>query len=92
MTSADAGVRRRLFLAREAAKLTQKDAAVDLGVTRQKLSRWENGSSSPSLEEFRGICALYGVTPSYILFGTMGLVPAVERAMCSAAAATSAGT
>lgn len=90
MTSVDAGVRRRLYLAREAAKFTQKDAAEEIGVTRQKLSRWENGESSPSLEEFRALCTVYGVTCSYILFGSMGLVPVISEAMRSSVSAAKA--
>lgn len=81
MISVDAGIRRRFVLAREAAKLRQKVAAEEIGVTRQKLSRWENGDSSPTPEELRAMCIAYGVTPSYLLFGVAGLAPVVFRAL-----------
>lgn len=77
----DPAVRRRLYLAREAAKLTQKEAAEEVGMSRQRLARCESGESSPSLEEFRAMCTVYGVTPSYIMFGASGLAPVITRAM-----------
>jgi transcriptional regulator with XRE-family HTH domain len=85
MSSVDAAVRRRLCLAREAAKLTQKEAAEEIGMSRQRLARCESGESSPSLEEFRSMCTVYGVTPSYVLFNASGLAPAIKRVMVRAA-------
>lgn len=67
--NSDSGIRRRLFLAREAAKLTQGEVAKELGASRQSVSRWEQGHSSPTPEQMRELCVLYGVTPSYLLFG-----------------------
>lgn len=85
MNSFDAGVRRRLYLARVAAKLTQQEAAAAIGTSRQKLARCERGDSSPTLEEFKELCVLYGVTPSYILFGA-DVAKAIRSAMAYASA------
>lgn len=87
MFSADAAMRRRLFLARESGRFTQQEAADAVGMTRQKLSRCERGDSSPTLEQFRDLCTLYGVAPGYIMFGVMSVAPELARVMRSAAAA-----
>lgn len=37
-------------------------------VTNTNISRWENGYNNPSLEQFLGLCALYGVDDVYAVF------------------------
>lgn len=70
MNSGDNEIRRRLLLAREAAKFTQVEVAKEMKVSRQTVSRWESGHSSPTLEQFADLCVLYGVTCYYVLRGT----------------------
>lgn len=74
MNSSEAGPRRRLLLAREAAKLTQTEVAEELTrlghkTTRQAVGRWEAGKADPSMEQLCALFPLYGVTPSYIFLG-----------------------
>jgi transcriptional regulator with XRE-family HTH domain len=86
MNSDATGIRGRLFLAREQAKLTQAEVAQELDVSRQMVSRWESGASSPTLEQFADLCALYGVTCYFILRGTAESAAAIfGRAMREAA-------
>lgn len=62
-------IRIRLKLARRAAKLTQGDAAAEMGVTRQTVSSWERGETAPSVDALASLCAVYGVSSDQILFG-----------------------
>jgi transcriptional regulator with XRE-family HTH domain len=67
-------IRRRFRSARRAAKLSQEDVAAELGVTRQTVSNWEVGRTSPGLAELAKICALYGVSADLILYGVRSVV------------------
>ena len=49
-----------LAAARVNSCLSQKEAAVCLGVSNKTLSKWERGASFPSVEMIPKICALYG--------------------------------
>lgn len=60
---------RRLTFARRAAKLTQGDVAAEMAVSRQTVSSWERGATSPGIEELASLCALYGVSADQILYG-----------------------
>lgn len=46
---------------REEKGLTQEQMARDLFVTRQAVSRWELGESTPSIDMVKLICVTYGV-------------------------------
>lgn len=59
----------RLKRARCAAKLTQGDVAEEMGVTRQTVSSWERGTTSPSIENLAALCVIYGVSADLILYG-----------------------
>ncbi len=54
---------------REAARLTQSDAARLLGVGQSAISMWETGESAPKTEMLPKIAEVYGCTISE-LFGT----------------------
>lgn len=41
--------------------ITQEQMAHDLYVTRQAVSRWENGETSPGIDMVKLICVTYGV-------------------------------
>lgn len=83
----DPGIRRRMFQSRETARYTIKEAAAELRMTRQRLSRCESGESSPTPEELLAMCILYGVTPSYVLMGA-NIHPVIGRAMRAASTAS----
>ncbi len=48
-------------------KMTQEFVAESLGVTRQAVSKWENGSSEPSTSNLIAIAKLYDVAPEELL-------------------------
>lgn len=57
----------RLMKLRKAAGLSQEEVADKLEVTRQTVSKWETGQSSPDLDKVLPLCSLYGVTPDELL-------------------------
>ena len=57
-----------LASARVNARLSQKEAAVKLGVSNKTLSKWENGESFPDALQIEKICELYGVPYDHIIF------------------------
>lgn len=47
--------------------MTQEFVAEQLGVSRQAVSKWENGTSDPSTSNLLAIAKLYGVSPEELL-------------------------
>ncbi|MBR1891826.1 MAG: helix-turn-helix transcriptional regulator [Clostridia bacterium] len=45
----------------------QKDICVELGVSRQKLSKWKTGYNEPSLDELMEIALYFEVSTDYLL-------------------------
>ena len=52
--------------------LTQEQLADLLGVSRQSVSKWENGSADPSTANLIALARLYGVDPGELLRGVTG--------------------
>ena len=48
-------------------KMTQEFVAEHLGVTRQAVSKWENGTSDPSTANLLALAKLYGIRPDELL-------------------------
>ena len=57
-----------LAAARVNAGLTQKEAAVMLGVSNRTLGKWENKESFPNAQQIEKICELYVVSYDNINF------------------------
>ncbi len=57
----------RLMKLRKAANLSQEEVADRLEVSRQTVSKWETGQSSPDLDKVLPLCKLYNVTPDELL-------------------------
>lgn len=53
-------------------KMTQEFVAEALGVSRQAVSKWENGTTDPSTSNLMALAKLYGVTAEEILRCTAG--------------------
>ena len=49
--------------------MTQEFVAEKLGVSRQAVSKWENGSSDPSTSNLIALAGLYGVDAAELLNG-----------------------
>ena len=47
--------------------MTQEFVAESLGISRQAVSKWENGTSEPSTSNLIAIAKLYGVEPEELL-------------------------
>ena len=48
-------------------QMTQEFVAEHLGVSRQAVSKWENGSSDPSTSNLLALAKLYGISPEELL-------------------------
>ncbi|WP_320669315.1 helix-turn-helix domain-containing protein [Patulibacter defluvii] len=59
-----------LVRAREAADLTQGQAASWVGVSTVTCRRWEGGSGEPTATQVASIAAAFGTTPNDLLAGT----------------------
>ena len=57
----------RLAALRRARKLSQRQAAADLGISQALLSHYENGAREPGLHFVCLACDYYGVTADYLL-------------------------
>ena len=56
-----------LKLHRTNCNMTQEFVAESLGVSRQAVSKWENGTSDPSTSNLLALAKLYGVSAEEIL-------------------------
>ena len=57
----------KLVQLRKEKGLTQLQAANELDVSRQAISKWESGSAVPSIENLKLLSELYGVPADYLL-------------------------
>lgn len=63
-----------LRAARTNSNLTQKEAAEKIGVSKDTISNWENGITSPSVEKFKQIEKIYGIS-----YDELDFLPTVTR-------------
>ncbi|MBR4290596.1 MAG: helix-turn-helix transcriptional regulator [Oscillospiraceae bacterium] len=52
---------------RERCKMTQEFVAENLGISRQAVSKWENGTSDPSTSNLLALAKLYGIRAEELL-------------------------
>lgn len=52
----------KLYAHRHRSGLSQEQLAERIGVTRQAISKWELGSSTPELENLLALCECFGIT------------------------------
>ena len=62
----------RIKMLRKRNALSQEEFAETLGVTRQSVSSWENGSTMPDVKIIATMCEQFGVTSDYLIFGEKG--------------------
>ena len=48
-------------------KMTQEFVSESIGVSRQAVSKWENGASDPSTSNLLALAKLYGISAEYLL-------------------------
>ena len=57
----------KIFRCRRQLGLSQEELAARIGVTRQAVSKWEQGISTPELESLVALARVLGVTTDYLL-------------------------
>lgn len=57
----------KIFQCRRRLGLSQEELAERVGVTRQAVSKWENGASVPELTTLAALAKVFGVTADYLL-------------------------
>lgn len=57
----------KILMLRKQRALSQEELAEKLGVSRQAVSRWENGSALPDASNLLQLSRLFGVTADYLL-------------------------
>ena len=58
----------KLQLLRKSRGLSQEQLAAELDVSRQAISKWECGDSTPDLDKLRAICTYFGVTTDHLIW------------------------
>ena len=61
-------LREKLIVSRNKAGLSQMELAERLGVSRQAVSRWESGDTTPTVDKLKTLARIYGVSLDW-LFG-----------------------
>ena len=59
----------RLRNLRTGLNLTQDEAAAEINVSKQAISKWENGHGLPDISSLSALAGLYGTTIDYLLTG-----------------------
>lgn len=72
----------RLREARRSASMSQEEAAAELNISRQAISRWETGQTLPQTGEWYYVGQLYGVSLDYLVYG-IRTVPVNDYAVLS---------
>lgn len=59
----------RILDLRKKGEMSQEDLAEKLNVSRQSVSKWESGASTPDLDKIIELSRLFGVTTDYLIKG-----------------------
>lgn len=70
----------RLYALRKAKGLSQEEVAERLSVTRQTVSKWETGQSTPDFDKVMPLCELYDISTEELFTGNPTDVPAAVSA------------
>lgn len=54
---------------REENNLTQEDIANEIGISRQSVSKWENGVNEPDLETIEKLCVIFHCSVDDLVIG-----------------------
>ena len=69
----------RLYKLRKEKGLSQEDLANEIGVSRQTISKWETGESTPDFDKIIPLCNFYGITSDELLSGKQNIVEAQKE-------------
>ena len=73
----------RIQYLRKTKGMSQEEFAVQIGVSRQAVSKWESGQSTPDLEKIIIMSNLIEVTTDYILKGIESVAPQNKKTLKS---------
>ena len=59
-------LREKLIVSRNKAGLSQMELANQLGVSRQAVSRWESGDTTPTMDKLKALAKIYGVSLDWL--------------------------
>lgn len=59
-------LREKLIVLRDKAGISQMTLAHQLGVSRQAVTRWESGDTTPSMDKLKALAKLYGVSLDWL--------------------------
>lgn len=59
-------LREKLIVSRNKAGLSQMELADRLGVSRQAVSRWESGDTTPTVDKLKSLAKIYGVSLDWL--------------------------
>ena len=59
-------LREKLIVSRNKAGLSQMELAERLGVSRQAVSRWESGDTTPTMDKLKSLARIYGVSLDWL--------------------------
>lgn len=68
----------RLYNLRKEKKVSQEELANELGVSRQTISKWETGESSPDFDKIAPLCEYFGITSDELLTGRTNIIEAKD--------------
>lgn len=54
---------------RQERKLSQEDLAQELFISRQAISKWENGEATPDMENLIKLADIFGTSLDYLILG-----------------------
>ena len=58
---------RKIKALREKNGKSQEDLALDLGVSRQTINKWETNKAQPNTENIKALCSIFAVSSEYFL-------------------------
>lgn len=59
-------LREKLIVLRDKAGLSQMALADQLGISRQAVTRWESGDTTPSMDKLKALAKIYGVSLDWL--------------------------
>lgn len=59
-------LREKLIILRDKAGISQMALAHQLGVSRQAVSHWESGDTTPSMDKLKALAKIYGVSLDWL--------------------------
>ena len=69
----------RLYNLRKERNLSQEDLANELGVSRQAVSKWETGESTPDFDKIIPLCDFFGITSDELISGKQNIVEVAKE-------------